>query len=206
MKDSAATNQTSLSLPMLIMTSSDLKRVRRELASLDDYLAQQQLRAPGQPMARLPHTSRLLDEAAAANSLNLLDAGNRKQLKTFLDETTASAPILHVSFAADPSSAFLLKIVAWVRQNLHPFALVQVGLQPAIAVGCTVRTTNRYFDMSLGKRLMKQRGVLHDMLVSTAKADDAAPDTQPEAADPSTAVQAADPELAAAAANLGGTA
>jgi hypothetical protein len=167
-----------ISLPLLIMTPGDVSRLRRELAILNEYLQQQAVRAPGQPMAKLPKTSRLLDELAAANKLNLLDPGVRINLAAFLADIATHSPVVHVSFAVDPSATFLVKIVAWFRQNIHPATLVRVGLQPTIAAGCAVRTTNKYFDCSLGQHLRKQRGVLLDMLVAKAGSETPTPAAQ----------------------------
>jgi F0F1-type ATP synthase delta subunit len=156
--------QPALSLPVLVTTPGDIKRLARELKVLDEYMRQQALRTPGQPMAKLPKTSRLLDELAAANDLNLLDEAARHQLTAFLTVTEGYAPVVHISFAVDPSSAFLQKIVGWFRQNIHPLVLVRVGLQPSIAAGCTVRTTNKYFDFGLGMRFKQRRDELMKVL------------------------------------------
>ncbi|HSW36786.1 MAG TPA: hypothetical protein VLG37_00250 [Candidatus Saccharimonadales bacterium] len=149
-----------LKLPALMTSPSDVGRVRREIESLDDYLTQASLRKPGTNLAQLPKTSRLLSELAELNGLNLLQAEGRQQLVAFLDSLSKTAPILHFSFATDPSAAFLNKIVIWLRQNIHPLILVRVGLQPNIAAGCGLRTANHYYDFSLRERFTKQRPLL----------------------------------------------
>lgn len=159
-----------LQLPALIMTPGDVARLRRELAALEAYLHAAALRAAGQPSARLPKTSRLLDELATANNTNLLDAPARERLGLFLEGLASRAPVVHISFAVDPSSAFLQKIVVWFRQNVQPQVLVRVGLQPDIAAGCVVRTTNKYFDLSLRERFLQQRHLLGDALRTPAPA------------------------------------
>lgn len=146
------------------MTTSDVSRLRREIAALDDYLTQEALREPGQPHEKLPKTSRLLDQLAQVNNVNLLDAATRRYLAEFLDDVAVNAPVVHLSFASDPSSAFLQKIVQWFRENVHPSVLVRVGLQPTLAAGCAVQTTNRYFDLSLRQHLERNKGILVDLL------------------------------------------
>jgi F0F1-type ATP synthase delta subunit len=54
--------------------------------------------------------------------------------------------------------------MTWLRQNIDSQVLVQVGLQPAIAAGCVVRTRNRQFDLSLGQNFKRQRAVLAEQL------------------------------------------
>ncbi|HVC36484.1 MAG TPA: hypothetical protein VNE40_03540 [Candidatus Dormibacteraeota bacterium] len=155
-------------LPSLAASPADIQRLKRETESLDEYLAQAALRNSEQNSSKLPKTSRLLDELAQINSLNLLQTNSRQQLLAFL-ESVGQAPVLHISFATDPSSAFLNKIVIWLRQNIHPFVLVRIGLQPSIAAGCIVRTPNHYYDFSLRQHFTKQRSLLIQSLMGQAE-------------------------------------
>lgn len=164
MEHEAATAGPNFVLPTLMSSPSDVSRVRRELQSLDEYLQAQRLRQPGMPMDQLPKLSRMLDELAQTNNLNLLHHTVRQELEQYLDYLRTQAPVIHVSFASDPSSASLQKIVVWLRNNIRPDVLVRVGLQPGIVAGCVVRTTNRYFDFSLRKHLQDQTPVLLDAL------------------------------------------
>ena len=150
----------SLRVPAVITSPADVSRLHREIAALHDYLHQENLRKPGQASAKLPRTSHLLDELVASNSLNLLETETRQHLLDFLADVAANAPVVHISFAVDPSAAFLQKIVHWFRENIHPSILVRVGLQPNIAAGCVVRTTNRYYDFSLREYLKKSQPIL----------------------------------------------
>jgi len=158
-----------LMLPTLMSSPAEVSRVRRELEALDGYLEAQRLREPGMPMDRLPKLSRMLSELAETNKLNLLHHTVRQQLEQYLDDVRAHAPVIHVSFASDPSSASLQKIITWLRQNIRPDVLVRVGLQPGIVAGCVVRTTNRYFDFSLRKHLEEQTPFLLDALTPPAE-------------------------------------
>ena len=151
-------------LPPLIVSPTDVARVRRELEALDAYLAAQALRAPGLPISRMPKVSRLLDDLAVLNKQNLLHATARRDLLGYLRELPNRAAVVHVSFAVEPTSAALQKIVLWLRQNAQPDVLVSVGLQPNIVAGCIVRTTNRYFDFSLRNTLRERRTFLLDAL------------------------------------------
>jgi len=171
-----------LQLPPLVMTPGDVARLRRELAALEAYLHASALRAPGQPTGHLPKTSRLLEELATVNAMNLLDGRVREHLAAFLELLATRAPVVHISFAVDPSPAFLQKIVQWFRQNVQPQVLVRVGLQPTIAAGCVVRTTNKYFDFSLRRRFIQQRHLLGEALHAPAAVAAAPPAAVPEKA------------------------
>lgn len=153
-----------LELPTLIFGPVEVRRLQRELESLDEYLQQSAVREAGK-QAALPKTSRLLDALAGNNTLNLLVDADRKKLYAFLQKVEAKAPVIHMSLAADPSSAFTAKVVAWLRTNIHPYALLSLGLQPSLAAGCVVRTNNKSFDFSLRNHFFEQR----DLLVKALK-------------------------------------
>lgn len=152
-----------LKLPNGLTGRADAARLTRELNSLNDFFAGAKTRQAGTPVAT-PRVSRLLEELAALNGLNLLDESGRMQLQAQLSEVYERAPSLHISFAVEPSSKALEQILVWMRQNVHPQALLQVGLQPAIAAGCMLRTTNKVFDMSLRTHLQKQSRYLSELL------------------------------------------
>lgn len=156
-------------LPLLVISPSDVSRLARELEGLSDYLHQAGLRKGGDAV-KLPRTSRMLDELANANDLNLLQAEDREKASTFLGQIAKSSPVVTMSFAAEPSSAFLAKVVTWLRQNIHNSLLLRVGLQPTIAAGFTLRTTNKYFDFSLRKHFDEQRPLLIEKLRSAGDA------------------------------------
>jgi F0F1-type ATP synthase delta subunit len=117
----------------------------------------------------MPKTSQLMDHTIELNKLNLLHEADRKHLQQFLQAVQDKAPLLHISFSADPSVAFLEKLIAWLRQEIHPLVLVTVGLQPNIGAGCIVRSINRQFDCSLRKDFATKRELLQEALVPEAQ-------------------------------------
>lgn len=146
-------------LTTLVTSPSDLKRARRELETVDDFLNQAGLRQGGKAV-KLPVVSRVLQEIVTETNANLLHTVDRAQLLKYISQLIEQAPVLHISFASDPSAAFTAKLVGWLRANIHPQALVQVGLQPSIAAGCIVRTANKQFDFSLAKAFSAQQQLL----------------------------------------------
>ena len=98
------------------------------MASLDDFIMQSELRQKDHSV-KLPHTSLLMEKTLEINKVNLLDKEERALLKEFLNNTKAKAPVLHMSFSADPSPAFMVKLITWLRQEIHPVVLVTIGLQ-----------------------------------------------------------------------------
>lgn len=160
-----AHTKQELKLPVLVFGVVEVRRLRREIEMLDEFMRQSAIREPGQQPA-LPRVSRLLDALATDNSRNLLLDADRQELGQFLKVIEKAAPAIHVSFASDPSSAFVAKLVTWLRGNIHPTILLQIGLQPTIAAGCIVRTENKVFDLSLRQNLTDQRAKLIEALDS----------------------------------------
>lgn len=152
-----------IELPTIVFGPVEIHRLQRELETLEDFVEQHTIRQPGK-QAALPKTSRSLEALAGNNNLNLLMPSDRKQLNQFLRSVATKAPVIHMSFAADPSATFTAKIVAWLRTNVHPYALLQLGLQPTIAAGCILRTPNKVFDFSLRSRFTDQRALLIESL------------------------------------------
>lgn len=185
------TERQELKLPVLVFGVVEVRRLKRELEALEDFMRQSAIRAPGTQPA-LPRLSRLMEAMAADNSRNLLQEADRAEIRHFLEGIEHSAPSLHVSFASDPSSAFVAKLITWLRGNIHPQLLLQIGLQPTIAAGCIVRTPNKVFDLSLRHNLTDQRDKLIAVLDALGQpasvpapavqpAESTAPASQPEA-------------------------
>jgi len=171
-----------LQLPVEIASRVDVGRLLREVEQIDSFLKQAAIRQPGTPV-KVPKTSRLLDDFVSGNKLNLLQDADRARVLSFLVMVKAKAPLLHMSFGVDPAPAFVMKLMTWLRTEIHPLVLLQVGLQPTIGAGCVVRTTNKYFDFSLREHFKKQRPLLisklHGDMESKAVPVPQAPETQP---------------------------
>ncbi len=150
---------SSPQLTTQIISPSDLKRARREVEAVDDFLHQAGLRQGGKAV-KMPQTSRLIEELVSELKVNLLQPADRAKILKYLSDLVTNAPVLHISFASEPSAAFMSKLIVWLRLNIHPQTLVHLGLQPSIAAGCIVRTANRQFDFSLTEAFEQQRSIL----------------------------------------------
>jgi F0F1-type ATP synthase delta subunit len=104
--------------------------------------------------------SEMLSQTVELNKLDLLHPDQRKLLMQFLVSIRDRAPRVHMSFSADPSPQFSEKLTSWLRDKIHPLVLITFGLQPSIGAGCVMRTTNKYFDFSLGASLTKNRDLV----------------------------------------------
>lgn len=168
-----------LKLPVLVFGVVEVRRLKRELEALDEFMRQSAIREPGKQVA-LPRVSRLLDALANDNGRNLLQADDRQEMSDYLAGIEKSAPSIHMSFASDPSSAFVAKMVTWLRANIDSNILLQIGLQPTLAAGCIVRTANKTFDLSLRQNLTNQRSKLMEALDLATAPKAPAPEPAPE--------------------------
>ncbi len=166
-------------LPVELVSSIDLSRMVRELTALDESINQTALRAPGEP-TRLARTGVTLEELASANKVLLTDQKQRTQLLELLKGFQKHAPRIHMSLAAEPTAKFTQKIVIWMRKNIHPLALLEVGLQPNIAAGCIVRTNNKMFDMSLRHCFTEKRLLLVEKIAEIGQQTSTLSNTSPE--------------------------
>lgn len=152
-----------LKLPSSVISQTDVARLMRELNGLDDFFVGANARQHGTKI-NLPKISRQIDMTARDNKINLLEETDRQRMMTELKSIYERAPNLHISFAIEPSPKAFEKIILWLRRNIHPQTLVSIGLQPAIAAGCVLRTTNKVFDMSLRSSLAKETDYLKQLV------------------------------------------
>lgn len=152
-----------LTLPIQATSRADIGRLLREVEQIDNFLKQAAIREPGTSV-KMPKTSRLLDEFVSSNDLNLLQDDDRKRVQKFLLMVKTKAPLLHMSFSVDPAPAFTQKLITWLRKEIHPLVLLQLGLQPNIGAGFVMRGTSKYYDFSLREHFRKQRPLLIDKL------------------------------------------
>ena len=108
-------NDNRLVLPVGVVTPTDLGRLIRELEQADEVMRQAGLRKGGETTS-LPKPTRSMNELCEANKINLLHEAERQQLAEQLGNLKQQAPVLNISFSADPSNIFLQNLIAWLRQ------------------------------------------------------------------------------------------
>ena len=152
----------ALKLPLSIMTKPDLHRLIREVEALDNYISQNSIR--GQKSAALPRLTASLESLLQDNNLDVMQDKVRTELRRVLAELLATAPVLHMSFAIEPSSFMTQKIVNWFRTEVHPALMLQIGVQPTIAAGCVLRNSTKFVDFSLRQHLRASQQLLMDSI------------------------------------------
>lgn len=154
----------ALVIPIQLIGHSDILRVIRELESVEDFYTQAELKNNQD----VPTFSQTLDAIIRENKINLHFRKDRVALGDALIYIRDNAPQIHISFATEPDAQFIQKIAGWFREKIDPHALIQTGIQPSIAAGCVVRTTNMYFDFSLRQHLMRNSNLLLEELKALA--------------------------------------
>jgi F0F1-type ATP synthase delta subunit len=142
----------SFVLPPALITKVDLAHLMREVEGVDSNLEAQKVRASqaGQQIAyRLPALSRMLSDFLELNKVDLLDDHIRMHFKEQLRKLKDKVPVVHMTFASTIDPESLEYIAGWIRQELHPQALISVGLQPSLIGGVYIRTPNHVHDFSM---------------------------------------------------------
>ncbi len=163
----ATTAAEIISLPPTLISRVDAIRLGREVEAIGHFYEQQaHHHTKGEPTRLSP----ILEAITAGNQLNLAQKADRTRLQEFLDDLKKEAPTLHMSFAAEPSGAFTAKLITWLRDEIHPLMLLDIGLQPTIAAGCIIRTESKYIDCSIRQNLVQSKPKLLELMRGTKNA------------------------------------
>lgn len=153
--------QQTYQLPPSLATQTDLRRLINEVERLDNAATTADIRAKaGYQSNDGLILSDQLQDFVATNQLDLNDARSRTELIAKLRQLKDETPVVHVTFAATASQDELSKLVDWVRQSVHPQAVLTIGLQPELIGGAYIRTTNRVFDLSVRAQLAEGRHII----------------------------------------------
>lgn len=149
-------DSTQFGLPPALIGRADVSRLLREIEQVDYALETQAIRTPEQPLT-IPAMSRALKETLTLNNIEVTNLNERKRMLDSLRDAKERAPNVQITFAIDPEPVITSQLVTWIRENLHPRALITVGLQPSIIGGCVVRTPDHIYDFSLRKRFKDEQ-------------------------------------------------
>lgn len=136
-------------LPPSLVSKVDLAHVIREVELIDASLEAQKVRGYTKEQYRLPAISRSLNDFLQLNKVDMLDDHHRMAFKDQLRILKDKAPVMHMTFAASVDPQSLEYLTQWVRKELHPSALISVGLQPSLIGGVYLRTPNHVHDFSM---------------------------------------------------------
>ena len=148
-------------LPPRVVSHLDVSRLVTEVEWLDNAMISSAARVKtGATEAPMPTFSDELTEFLQQNQLSLTESGDRTNLIKQLRLLKDKAPIIHMTFSAPADHESLAELSKWLRESVHPQALIADGVQPALVAGVYVRTPNHVHDLSLRAVLAGQRGEL----------------------------------------------
>jgi len=167
MTDTPVKTSAQFVLPTSLVSRVDISRLVGEFEQVDNDLTAAAVRAKaGVEQQTKPVLSQPLADFLAENNLSIETSRDRNELITELRTLKDTAPILHMTFAVTADRDSLQTLTKWVRESIHPQAVIDVGLQPALVAGVYLRTPNHIHDLSLRAALKGQHAVLVEELES----------------------------------------
>lgn len=152
---------TGFVLPSSVATKIDVTRLVTEMERIDGELVTRDAHIKaGVPITDQITFSEQMNDFLAANNLEIGDTLQRAGLINQLRQLKANAPIAHVTFASLVDTESLRQITAWLRESVHPQAVIVVGLQPSLVGGVYIRTPNHVHDFSLRAQLAGHRDII----------------------------------------------
>lgn len=152
---------TQFILPSNVISKADVSRLSIELERVDNEMTAAAVRekqgiAKEEPKAISDRLRTFIEQ----NKLDLSDSHVRTDLIKEVRRLKEEVPVIHMTFAtvAEPESLQLL--ASWLRTEIHPQAVLEVGLQPSLVAGVYLRTPNHVHDLSLRAVLESQRDLL----------------------------------------------
>lgn len=151
----------NLMLPPAVVSRADIAHLVNELESIDNERTTSDIRERvGSAKSADIALSKPLASFLEQNNLSIDNGNDRSSLIKQMRRLKEEAPAIHMTFAVAADRESLQQLVAWVRESVHPRAVVEVGLQPGLVAGASVRTPNHVHDFSLKGVLEKNRHVL----------------------------------------------
>lgn len=158
---------TDYVLPSNVVTRVEVSRLVTEVERVDNEMTAVTVRnKTGSHESAQPVLSAQLTEFLSENKLSLEDSRERSTLIKQLRQLKAKVPIIHMTFSVTADRQSLEKLALWTRQSVHPQAVIDVGLQPALVAGVYLRTPNHVHDLSLRAKLDGSRDILTKELES----------------------------------------
>jgi len=161
MSEQGVKNYTQFVLPSSVVSRVDLSHLVNEVDRVDAEMTSNAVRKKvGSQTTDTPVLSEELNSFLEANQVSLDDSRTRSELLKQLKQLKDTAPTLHMTFAVSADGESLRQIAAWLRESVHPQAVIDVGLQPGLVAGVYIRTPNHVHDFSVRGALAARHDVL----------------------------------------------
>lgn len=165
MSEPTVKSYTDFVVPASLVTKLDVSRLVSEVEKVDNEMTGAEVRTKtGAAQTPPPVFSEQLTEFLTQNQLKLEDSQGRSELVKQLRQLKDKVPIIHMTFSVTADRESLQQLAQWLRTSVHPQAVIDVGLQPALVAGVYLRTPNHVHDLSLRAKLDGSRDVLEKEL------------------------------------------
>jgi F0F1-type ATP synthase delta subunit len=152
-------------LPPNVVTRIDVSRLVSEMERVDNEMTASAVREKtGSEQQAHPVLSEQLNQFLNQNGLNIDSGISRATIVKELRQLKDKVPILHMTFAVTADAESLQQLTSWVRETIHPQAVIDVGLQPGLVAGVFLRTPNHVHDFSMRGALKGRHGLLVEEL------------------------------------------
>jgi len=161
MSDTEAKTHENFVLPARVVSRVDVSRLVSEVEWIDGELTAAEVREKtGSDQHPQPTYSDQLTDFLKENELSLENGRERSSLIKELRILKDKVPVVHMTFAVPADHESLQELAQWLRTEVHPQALIAVGLQPGLVAGVYLRTPNHIHDLSLRSVLKGKRDSL----------------------------------------------
>ena len=148
-------------LPPSVVTKLDVARLVSEMERIDSDLTTRDAHIKSDiPVTEQISFTEQLADFLAVNNLEIGDSAQRMELITALRRFKVTAPSVHMTFASSADTESLRHLVVWLRESVHPQAIVTVGMQPSLIGGVYIRTPNHIHDFSMRAKLAGHRDII----------------------------------------------
>lgn len=148
-------------LPLSVLSKVDVSRLVSELERVDNEQTQATVR---EKVGTAEHpelmVSRQFADFLSENKLIITTSQERAALLKQLRLLKEHILVIHMTFAVDADHDSLAKLTQWLRASISRQAVIEVGLQPALIAGVSVRTPNHIHDLSMREVIKKNHGLL----------------------------------------------
>lgn len=165
MNETSVMSHTSFVIPPSVVSRVDVARLLSEAERVDNELTTAIVRAKaGAEQYIQPVLSQQLIDFLTTNNISLEKSTDRSELIKQLRLLKNEIPIVHMTFATTADSESLSSLAAWLRKQVHPQAVIAVGIQPDLVGGVHLRTANHVYDFSIRKLLEGKRDLITEGL------------------------------------------
>ncbi len=137
--------------PNGVYSVDQILAISEELHAYANELAAQRHGSPaGGPISLSPRAEAVLELLPQDKR----DDASVEQWRMELEKLANTAPTVTLVLAAAATPGLKQELVGWLRENVHPYLLVNFRVNPDIVGGIVIRSVNHVYDCSFRKALL----------------------------------------------------